>query len=224
MAWLEARSDSGVLRGARRALGVLGVAAGYYIGGMVGTVLSLPPSGFAILWPATAFLIGVLLITPPRTGWLYLAGVLPAHAYLAARTGGIPWPVMASQVSGNIGLALATVAVLRSGGEAEPRFNSLRGSLRFILLAGALVPAVGNAMILSLHLLTGWTDAFWLSWRQWMLASIFQAATQVQEQSLSFVPKVAALMGVLLVSGSWMLTKMVDLTHVLISALPTLAK
>ncbi len=57
-----------------------------------------------------------------------------------------------------------------------------------------------------------------------MAASIFQAATQVQEQSLSFVPKVAALMGVLLVSGSWMLTKMVDLTHVLISALPTLAR
>ena len=57
-----------------------------------------------------------------------------------------------------------------------------------------------------------------------MLASIFQAATQVQEQSLSFVPKVAALMGVLLFCGSWMLTKMVDLTHVLISTLPTLAR
>ena len=57
-----------------------------------------------------------------------------------------------------------------------------------------------------------------------MAASIFQAATQVQEQSLSFVPKVGALMAVLLVCGSWMLTKIVDLTHVLISALPTLAR
>jgi flagellar biosynthetic protein FliQ len=57
-----------------------------------------------------------------------------------------------------------------------------------------------------------------------MAASIVQAATQVQEQSLSFVPKVGALMAVLLVMGSWMLTKLVDLTHVLLTSLPTLAR
>lgn len=177
MAWLERRPDSGALRAARRVLAALGVAAGYYIGGVLGTVLSVPPSGFAILWPATAFLIGVMLIAPPRTGWLYLAGVVPAHAYLAARLGDVPWPVAALQVAGNVGLALATVAALRRAGDAEPRFDSFRAVLRFILLAGVVVPAVGNALILGVHLMTGWTEAFWLSWRQWMLASIFPTLT-----------------------------------------------
>lgn len=46
-----------------------------------------------------------------------------------------------------------------------------------------------------------------------LLVSIFQATTQIQEQTLAFVPKVAAVMIALLIFGPWMLSSMLDFTH-----------
>ncbi len=45
-----------------------------------------------------------------------------------------------------------------------------------------------------------------------LLISIFQAATQIQEQTLSFIPKIAALVVVLIVTGPWMLNTITDWT------------
>jgi flagellar biosynthetic protein FliQ len=56
-----------------------------------------------------------------------------------------------------------------------------------------------------------------------LLVSIFQAATQIQEQSLVFVPKVLALLAVLTVGGGWMLTRMVEFCRWVILQLPGLA-
>ena len=121
------------MRAARHALAVIAVAAGYYLAGVVGTVLSVPPSGFAIIWPATAFLVAVLLIAPPRLGWLYLAGVIPAHFHLVMnfQHADVPLVVMVSQVTGNIGLAVATSLVVRGPDGAPPRFDNFRTVLRF---------------------------------------------------------------------------------------------
>ncbi len=41
-----------------------------------------------------------------------------------------------------------------------------------------------------------------------LVVSIFQATTQIQEQSLHFVPKILAMLISLLLLGSWMLTMM----------------
>ena len=45
-----------------------------------------------------------------------------------------------------------------------------------------------------------------------LVVSIFQATTQIQEQSLHFVPKIAAMLISLLLLGSWMLTVMKEFT------------
>jgi flagellar biosynthetic protein FliQ len=45
-----------------------------------------------------------------------------------------------------------------------------------------------------------------------LAVSIFQATTQIQEQSLHFVPKILAMLVALLVLGSWMLTVMKEFT------------
>ena len=45
-----------------------------------------------------------------------------------------------------------------------------------------------------------------------LAASIFQATTQIQEQSLHFVPKIIAMLVALLVLGAWMLTVMKEFT------------
>jgi flagellar biosynthetic protein FliQ len=56
------------------------------------------------------------------------------------------------------------------------------------------------------------------------LISVFQAATQIQEQSLSFVPKIAALLGTLALTGGWMLTKLVDYSRQVMLSLPDLMR
>lgn len=43
-----------------------------------------------------------------------------------------------------------------------------------------------------------------------LIVAIFQAATQIHEQTLTFVPKVLAIALLLLVLGSWMMTVMND--------------
>ena len=45
-----------------------------------------------------------------------------------------------------------------------------------------------------------------------LLISIFQAVTQIQEQTLTFVPKLIVVITVLVVGGPWMLNKLVVLT------------
>ena len=54
------------------------------------------------------------------------------------------------------------------------------------------------------------------------LISLFQAATQIQEATLSFVPKMIAVAIALLVTGNWVLSELVDFTHSLFDALPRL--
>ena len=55
-----------------------------------------------------------------------------------------------------------------------------------------------------------------------LLIGLLQAATQVNEMTLSFIPKLLALALVLLISGPWMLRTLVDFTRALIQALPGL--
>lgn len=52
--------------------------------------------------------------------------------------------------------------------------------------------------------------------------SLFQTVTQIQEMTLSFVPKVVGLVAVLLVSGNWMLRELVSFAEQLWSSIPTL--
>lgn len=46
-----------------------------------------------------------------------------------------------------------------------------------------------------------------------LLISVFQATTQIQEQTLAFVPKVAAVIIALLLFGPWMLSSLLDFSH-----------
>lgn len=52
--------------------------------------------------------------------------------------------------------------------------------------------------------------------------SMFQSATQIQEFTLSFVPKIIAVGVAILISGNWMLSTLIDFTHQLFNSLPNL--
>lgn len=45
-----------------------------------------------------------------------------------------------------------------------------------------------------------------------VIVSIFQATTQINEQTLSFVPKIIAIFVALLIFGGWMLTNLTEFT------------
>jgi len=53
-----------------------------------------------------------------------------------------------------------------------------------------------------------------------LLVSIFQAMTQIQEQTLAFIPKILAVFISLVVFGPWMLTLLLDYTRDLFQQLP----
>ncbi len=55
-----------------------------------------------------------------------------------------------------------------------------------------------------------------------LVVSVFQAITQIQEQSLSFIPKIIATAVVLIVAGPWMMNQLLAYTEELFRSIPTL--
>jgi len=67
-----------------------------------------------------------------------------------------------------------------------------------LLREGLILVATIAAPILLLSMAVG------------MLIAVFQAATQISEQTLTFVPKLILVFIVLIAAGSWMMTSLVD--------------
>ncbi|URN93421.1 MAG: flagellar biosynthesis protein FliQ [Candidatus Pristimantibacillus lignocellulolyticus] len=83
-------------------------------------------------------------------------------------------------------------------------------SADFIIgLAGESVFTVlkASAPMLVLALVTG------------LVVSVFQATTQIQEQTLAFVPKIVAVLLSVIVFGPWILNTVVDFTYTIFSNL-----
>jgi len=55
-----------------------------------------------------------------------------------------------------------------------------------------------------------------------LLVSVLQVVTQVQEMSLTFIPKLLASVAVLVVAGPWMLGQLVAYSSALIRSIPRL--
>lgn len=53
-----------------------------------------------------------------------------------------------------------------------------------------------------------------------LVVSIFQAATQINEMTLSFIPKLVGILVTLVLAGPWMLTIMLDYTREMFSGIP----
>lgn len=53
-----------------------------------------------------------------------------------------------------------------------------------------------------------------------LIVSVFQAATQINEMTLSFIPKLLAIFAALVLAGPWMLNVIVDFTRRMIEGIP----
>lgn len=56
-----------------------------------------------------------------------------------------------------------------------------------------------------------------------LLVSIFQAATQINETTLTFIPKLVGVFAVLVIAGPWMLAVMLDYMRAIFTSIPTMA-
>ena len=54
-----------------------------------------------------------------------------------------------------------------------------------------------------------------------LIVSVFQAATQIHEATLSFVPKLIAAVAVLAIAGPWMITSIVEYLQRTLQSIPT---
>jgi flagellar biosynthetic protein FliQ len=72
--------------------------------------------------------------------------------------------------------------------------------LTLILTAVILLPALGVGLIVSM----------------------FQAATQINEQTLSFIPKLVVTFLTLMLAGPWMLRLLVDFSNQIITSIPVI--
>ncbi len=55
-----------------------------------------------------------------------------------------------------------------------------------------------------------------------LVVSIFQAATQINEATLSFIPKLVGIMLALVIGGPWMLTVLLDFMRRTLTGIPAL--
>jgi flagellar biosynthesis protein FliQ len=55
-----------------------------------------------------------------------------------------------------------------------------------------------------------------------ILVGIFQAATQINEMTLSFIPKLLGIATTLVLAGPWMLKQFIGYTRMLIESIPSL--
>lgn len=55
-----------------------------------------------------------------------------------------------------------------------------------------------------------------------LVVAVFQAATQINDASLSFIPKLVAVLVTFMLAGPWMLTLMIDYMQRLLTSIPTL--
>jgi flagellar biosynthetic protein FliQ len=82
-----------------------------------------------------------------------------------------------------------------------------------------LVISLGRDALLTALLVAG--PLLGLSLLVGLVVSIFQATTQIQDQTLAFVPKIVAVLIGIVVFGPWMLQVLTQFTLHLFAALPT---
>jgi flagellar biosynthetic protein FliQ len=57
-----------------------------------------------------------------------------------------------------------------------------------------------------------------------LIVSIFQAATQINEATLTFIPKLVGVFLALIIAGPWMLEVMVDYMRLMFSGIPAMVQ
>src|SRR3954467_12357166 len=105
---------------------------------------------------------------------------------------------------------------VRPGGRLEPRHPIARGELPLMnqdVVVSLTMDAISVAMKVALPMLMAGLGVG-------LVVSVFQAVTQIQEQTLAFIPKVVALVAIMVLFGPWMLGQIETYTTALWASIP----
>jgi integral membrane sensor domain MASE1 len=124
-------------------------------------MLRIPSTHSSIIWAPNAVLLAVLLLTAPRTWAIWFLAALPAHLVAQSRDGGsvvvLLYPFFA-----NVAQVIIAAMGLRCFAAAPPRFNILRDTTLFVLIAAITAPAMISFLAAWLFVSVGWETDFWL--------------------------------------------------------------
>ena len=159
------------------ALGLL-VALGYYAGSQIGFFLTPTGTPISTFWPPNAILLAAFLLTSPRTWWVLVLAVLPAHLLVQLRTG-IPLISALVWFVGNTGEALLGAVCVRIFKKDKPLFESANGVIVFLAF-GVLLPIIATSFLDAAGVvLTGLGQNYWMLWTTRLTSNIVADLTIV---------------------------------------------
>ncbi len=160
------RSLPGPVRLAAAAATVL---VSYYISARLGLALAAQPANAAPLWPPNAILLTALLLSRPRSWWIFLAAVVPAE--LAADLGaGLPIRAALTFLAADWVEVLVAAGLLLRFGRRPLRFERVRETAVFLVCAVLAAPALAAFPGALASIAGGAAPDFWPAWRQWFLS------------------------------------------------------
>ncbi len=89
-------------------------------------------------------------------------------------------------------------------------------------MSDGLIISLGRDALMTVLLVAGPMLGFGLI--VGLIVSVFQATTQIQEQTLTFIPKILAVLGAALLFGPWMLRVMTDFALRLLGEMHTFVR
>lgn len=151
--------------GAPRAGQALGVAAAYALGAWVGRGLSVPGSGFSLMWPPNAVLLTALLVSRTQRWPLLLLAAAPAHLLTHPGTG---LSHLAAQYAHNCILVLLAAGGVRRLNGPVPRIDRLGRMAAFLAVAVVGAPAVTATLAVWAHAYTAGEPPQLVWWRDFL--------------------------------------------------------
>jgi signal transduction histidine kinase len=122
------------------------VALLYYALEAAGLKLRLSTSTLALLWPANALVVAMLVLSPKRHWWVYLVAIIPPHI-LAVYPYRVSFWWMTYQLVYNSALAIPCAAILQNFGDEALHFEKLNDVIRFLTLS-IFVPGVVSLAVI----------------------------------------------------------------------------
>lgn len=156
----------------------LSVAFGYYLGSKVGFFLTPKGSAIATYWPPNAILLASFLLVAPRRWWVLTLAALGAHLLVQVQSG-VPLPTLFGWFIGNTSEALLGAALLYRFNKRMLLFNSVRGTLFFLLFGVVLAPLVTSFLDAAVVVGTGWGTGYWTLWMTRLFSNMLAVLTIV---------------------------------------------
>ncbi len=166
--------DDFLVRNQKRARAIwiaLFVAAGYYVGTLVGFALTPPGATVSALWPPNAILFAGLLLVPRKYWWISLLAVLPVHLATQLRADVPLWRSVGWFISNSSEAMLGAYFVSRFSG-SKPVFDSVRGIVVFLTFGFVLAPLVTSFLDAAVVVATKWDANYWTMWTRRLFSNM----------------------------------------------------